>query len=100
MVGVFTLHDATERFWNGDALWIDGVRPGQALSVRGPFVVSQETFLRDMTTRPAQMTWRLFPAFEHVSVANLPELRGRTQSLGGRLSGGEAQVSVTTGFRP
>jgi hypothetical protein len=101
LVGIFRVDAPEAAYWYSDPLWIDGAVEGQSFTTHGPFVITQPAFFEHFSRRPMRMAWRVFPAFEEVTVERLPELRNASAGLAARVNasrGDTPEVTVTTGL--
>ena len=77
IVGIYRITSPSDPYWWDDQLDIEGVIPGEPYSLHGPFIVSRETFLSGLPPDGAHLTWRAYPDYRRLSLADVDALQTR-----------------------
>ncbi|MDG2261876.1 MAG: hypothetical protein P8N50_06000, partial [Actinomycetota bacterium] len=94
--GVFTIDKPADPFWFSDELAIRGSTTSPSFTTHGPFIVSRETLLNDLTVVNARLWWRVLVGHESISVDEISWLARTLGGLNDRLDIAADQV-VDTG---
>ncbi len=79
--GIYEVNDPLDPYWYANELEVAGIEPGSSFTRYGPFVVTEETFLRTFNQRPATIGWRAVPLIEQMTVEDVPVIRAALPSL-------------------
>jgi len=94
--GVYEVDDPLDPYWYANELKVAGVEPGSSFTRYGPFVVTEETFLRAFSGRPATISWRAIPLIEQMTVEDVPNIRSTLPGLEGRIeSSGDVDARMS-----
>ncbi len=99
LVGIFSINDVTDPYWDGDEQLTSGIVPSGGSLVLGPFLTTAESLLQNPVLTSAHARWRALPDFSGLSVDNVSGIRGRLDALPSRLEGTSAgTLRVATGL--
>ena len=87
VVGVYRVARRDDPYWWADQLELDGTAKSGSFTTLGPLVVTRDDLMRRVIGGKADLTWRVFPAFDRISLSDATRLRGAVDGLGGRLAG-------------
>ena len=85
IVGFYRPNDRDDPYWYQEALPVDGLDSGESVVVIGPLVTDQASFTEQVMARLSTIEWRLFPAFDQLSVADVEPMRVALQRMPDRL---------------
>lgn len=91
--GVYEVDDPLDPYWYANELEVAGVEIGSSFTRYGPFVATEEAFLRVFTQRPAAVSWRAIPLIERMTVEDVPDIRFALPSLERRIESAAANES-------
>lgn len=96
VVGIYQATDASEPYWYGDLLPVDGTEFGESVVVIGPLVTDRETFINTVMVRLTNVEWRVLPDYDRLAIRDIPPLRGNVNRFPDRL---EQQQQVGTPYQ-
>jgi hypothetical protein len=110
IVGIYDVDDPTDPYWLADSLSVTGSEDSPTFRTFGPFAVTRETLLSQLTTQRLNAAWRVLPGFEDLEVPEVDIFRASVSGLADDLtdqlfstvdpgsSGTAAGFTVTTGL--
>ena len=87
LVGIFTVNDAADPYWYGDAQLTSGIVQSGKDRVLGPFLTIPDGILHNPALSSVHVQWRAFPDFNGLTVDNVAGIHAGLDALPGRLSG-------------
>ncbi len=88
VVGTYRVLNPQDDYWYGDELDTTGVLVGSSFTTYGPFYVTAETFFESMTPFSSEISWRVYPIHDNLTVSEVAPLRRQIEALEGRLNVG------------
>lgn len=86
IVGTYQIEDATDPYWLNDTLSLSGIEESPSFRSVGPFAVTRETLLSELTPVRANADWRILPEFENLEVPEVDGYRARVAGLADELT--------------
>ena len=87
LVGIFSVNDAADPYWYGDAQLTNGIVQSGNDRVLGPFLTTPDGLLHNPALTSIKVQWRAFPDFNGLTVDNVAEVHAGLDALPGRLNG-------------
>jgi hypothetical protein len=86
VVGIYRVARREDPYWWGDQLELDGAATSGSFTTLGPLVVTRDDLMGRVIAGKAELTWRVFPAFDRISLADATRLRGAVDGLDEQLA--------------
>jgi ABC-type lipoprotein release transport system permease subunit len=87
VVGTFSIDDAADPYWYGDAQLTTGIVVSGKDRVLGPFLTTPDGILHNPALTSVKVQWRAFPDFDGLTVDNVAGVHGGVAALSGRVAG-------------
>jgi len=88
IVGLFRVSNTLDPYWYGDELDTSGIAVGSSFTTFGPFYVTPETFFDEVTPFSSEISWRVYPIHDNLTVSEVAPLRRQIETLENRLNAG------------
>jgi len=86
IVGTYRQTDLTDPFWWDEPLDTSGVDEGESFTTYGPFVMNADSFFSDVNPLAAEVSWRVLPVFENLTVGEVGPFRRGVTGLEDRVN--------------
>ncbi len=86
IVGIYHVNDTADPYWWDDELDTKGVATGASFVTYGPFVTTSQDFFSHQGGLAAQVSWRIYPNFDNLTVSEVSSLIGGVETLQPRLN--------------
>ncbi len=86
IVGIFTVDDGADPYWNADEQLRTGVHENGQYRTFGPFFLTRDDLLLRAGLAQAHLQWGVFPDFEQLTVDGISQLRNGLLALDDHLA--------------
>lgn len=81
IVGIYQIDDPADPYWLADPLSLNGETASPSFVDHGPFAVTKEALLAELTPLRANADWRILPRFERLGVPEVDSFRASVAGL-------------------